>query len=209
MSEMTQTPMTASHDARAQTTGITKGARVVFPVTVGGLGRENHRTIYREGTVVSTWREDGTERARIREDSDHYASGRGYVTRLVTVLIPADSSEAQQRLAEDTFNGRYACWQRAGKPTHPWRPIVPGATSCWQCGHPKDSAYHQATSLPDGDPAGISARDAQIVTLQCELLDHAGHVRAHLPPQREAELVDQINQLRTANGWPPLDMRER
>ena len=40
MSEMTQTPMTASHDARAQTTGITKGARVVFPVTVGGLGRE-------------------------------------------------------------------------------------------------------------------------------------------------------------------------
>src|SRR5260370_38829111 len=116
MSEMTQTSMTASHDARAQMTGITKGARVVFPVTVGGLGRENHRTIYREGTVVSTWREDATERARIREASDHYASGRGYVPRLVPLLLPAGSSDAQQRLAEATFTGPQSRSQHARPP---------------------------------------------------------------------------------------------
>ena len=111
-------------------TEITGGSRVVFPVTVGGPGRENHRTLYREGTVVRTWHERGGERARIREDSGRYASGRGYVTRPVSVLVPADSLVGQQRLAEGTWNDRYIEWERAGKPAHPWRALVPGATAC-------------------------------------------------------------------------------
>jgi hypothetical protein len=190
-------------------TDIAKGARVVFPITVGGLGRENHRTLCREGTVVSTWREHGAERARIREDSDHYASGRGYVTRLLDALVPTTSLAGQQRLAEGTWNDRYTGWERAGKPVHPWCPLVPGAIACWQCGHKKDSVYHQVAGRPDADLVGICARDAQIVTLQCELLDHAGHVRAGLPSQCKAGLVARINHLRAANGWPSLDMRGR
>lgn len=109
-------------------------------------------------------------------------------------------SEAEWQ-AEDTWNDRYAEWVRVGKPEHEWRPLVPGATACWRCGSPKDSAYHPVT--------GYAARDAEIVTLQCELLDHSGHLRPGLPPQRRTDLEARINRLRAANGWPRLDLRGR
>lgn len=137
-------PATAARPAA----GITAGSRVVFPVTAGGLGQENHRTLYREGIVVRTWRERGTDRARIRHDSADYARGHGYFTRPAAELVPAASPAGRQRLAEGTWNDRYTGWERAGRPAHPWRPLVPGATACWQCGHQPDSVYHQDTSAP-------------------------------------------------------------
>ena len=140
-------------------TGITKGSRVVFPVTAGGLGRENHRTLYREGTVVSTRHERGGERARIRENSDRYAGGRGYVMRPVAVLVLADSQAGQQRLAEGTWNDRYTEWERAGKPTHSWRPLVPGATACWQCGHQNASVYHTGGDGENGTSGPAPRRE--------------------------------------------------
>jgi hypothetical protein len=54
-----------------------------------------------------------------------------------------------------------------------------------------------------------AARDARIVNLQTELLDHSGHVNPGLTPARRAELVAEIDALRAANGWRPLDMTGR
>lgn len=54
-----------------------------------------------------------------------------------------------------------------------------------------------------------SARDASIVGLQAELLDHSGHVNRGLTRERARALVEEINALRTANGWKPLDMTGR
>lgn len=172
--------------------GIGRGSRIVFPVTVGGLGRDNHRTVYREGTVVRTWRERDTEYARIREDSDRYARGRGYVTRPVAVLASADTPLGQQRLAEGTWNDRYTEWERAGKPGHPWRPLVPGATACWQCGHQKESVYHQGGSPhrhgADCHPCrckfpGLSARPANHMEAE-----HMALLRRNRPIKRAGDV---------------------
>ena len=52
-------------------------------------------------------------------------------------------------------------------------------------------------------------RDARIVQAQAELLDHTGHVHRGLPRQRALALVAEVNELRAANGWKPLDMTGR
>jgi hypothetical protein len=57
--------------------------------------------------------------------------------------------------------------------------------------------------------AVIAARDAAIIRLQTELLDHSGHVWPGLPPSRARALVTEINALRRAQGWRPLDMHGR
>ena len=136
---------------------ISQGSRVVFPVTTGGPGRERHRTIYREGTVVSTRQEGRARVARIREDSDRYARGHGYVTRAVAVLVTADSLAGQQRLAAHAWAGRCAEWERAGQPPHPWRPLVPGAAVCWQCPGPEDFPGHRTPSPPPPAPGDAPA----------------------------------------------------
>ena len=55
----------------------------------------------------------------------------------------------------------------------------------------------------------IAQRDARIITLQAELLDHSGHVWPELTAGRRRNLVSEINALRAANHFKPLDMRGR
>jgi hypothetical protein len=55
----------------------------------------------------------------------------------------------------------------------------------------------------------ICKRDARMISLQAELLDHSGHVWPNLPQARRRALVSEINQLRGANGFALLDMRNR
>ena len=163
---------------------ISQGSRVVFPVTTGGPGRARHRTIYREGTVVSTWQEGRAMVARIREDSDCYASGHGYVRRALAVLVTADSLAGRQRLAECAWAGRCAEWQRAGQPPHPWRPLVPGSAVCWQCPDPKHSPSHRTPSPPPvgawacpGCGATYPQTDPDLITGHagdCNYVDGAG-----------------------------------
>lgn len=52
-------------------------------------------------------------------------------------------------------------------------------------------------------------RDARIVCLQNDLLDHSGHVRRGLGHDEARRLIDDINGLRQANGWKHLDMSGR
>jgi len=59
------------------------------------------------------------------------------------------------------------------------------------------------------DLASIARRDARIICLQSELLDHSGHVWADLPARRARVLATEINSLRRAAGWRPLAMRGR
>ena len=54
-----------------------------------------------------------------------------------------------------------------------------------------------------------AARDARIITAQSALLDYSGHVRPEIGPAWRQGLVREINALRAANGWEPLDMRGR
>lgn len=99
---------------------------------------------------------------------------------------PANAQADAERAAEGTFNDRYASWEQAGRPAHEWRPLVPGAISCWQCGHIEDSAHHQGpartvilclsrdaflairdgleTLKPDGDAIEIVDRTASLVS---------------------------------------------
>lgn len=62
---------------------------------------------------------------------------------------------------------------------------------------------------PDEIPGTTAGRDAMMIGLQAELLDHTGHVRAGLDIARSRRLVGQINALRTANGWGPLSTTGR
>jgi hypothetical protein len=55
----------------------------------------------------------------------------------------------------------------------------------------------------------ICRRDARMISLQSELLDHSGHVWPGLPQARRRALVSEINQIRAANGFAPLNMRDR
>jgi hypothetical protein len=57
--------------------------------------------------------------------------------------------------------------------------------------------------------AETAARDARIVTLQARLLDYTGHVTPGLPRAEALALVEEINALRVANGWRPLNMEGR
>ena len=52
-------------------------------------------------------------------------------------------------------------------------------------------------------------RDARIVTLETELLDHSGHVRPEITTAQRRRLAREINVLRAANGWAPLNMLGR
>jgi hypothetical protein len=195
MGELNATPPSPGPGSRRTLmTGITRGSRVVFPVTVGGPGRENHRTVYREGTVVRTWHEQGAERARIREDSDRYASGRAYLTRPVAVLVTVTSLAGQQRLAEETWNDRYNEWDQAGKPAHPWRPLVPGATACWQCGHQKNSPYHP------GKPAHRHGRGGQ--PCHCKFPGLPNRPANHLKAERMAQSASRQAPAAVASSTP-------
>ena len=55
----------------------------------------------------------------------------------------------------------------------------------------------------------IAQRDAEIVRLQAELLDHTGHLTRGLTRARTQELIASINFLRDANGWRRLSMKGR
>jgi hypothetical protein len=55
----------------------------------------------------------------------------------------------------------------------------------------------------------IAKRDAAMITLQDQLLDHSGHVRPELSTGERRELVREINKIRAANNFKPLDMRGR
>lgn len=55
----------------------------------------------------------------------------------------------------------------------------------------------------------IAKRDAAIITLQSRLLDHTGHVTRGLARTDARNLLGEINALRAANGWKPLDMAGR
>jgi hypothetical protein len=52
-------------------------------------------------------------------------------------------------------------------------------------------------------------RITRIANAQNELLDHSGHVWAHLCVSRRRALVTEINRLRGSVAWKPLDMRGR
>ena len=107
------------------------------------------------------------------------------------------------RLAETTFDDRYAQWEQAGKPAHRWQPLVPGATSCWQCGHPEESAVHRGDddreydvrcvidiTAPDPVAAARKALRTQraaspwaTVFIVTELGDHGAQWRVDLDPR--------------------------
>jgi hypothetical protein len=122
---------------------VSRGDRVAFPVSVGaGPGRR--RTVYREGTVVRTWDECGAQRARVREDSGSYASGRGYFTRLSAVLLPAGSETGRRLIAGDPGGARRAEQEQADRPPYSRSPQEPGTGTCRQCGHEQAAVRHQA-----------------------------------------------------------------
>lgn len=49
----------------------------------------------------------------------------------------------------------------------------------------------------------------KVVQLQNELLDDNGHVRRGIPSKRVLEMIDEIDKLRAAVRWKPLDMEGR
>lgn len=55
----------------------------------------------------------------------------------------------------------------------------------------------------------LAGNDALIVALQNELLDHAGQVHGYLSRGHVRRLVRNINRLRAANGWQPLNLAGR
>lgn len=52
-------------------------------------------------------------------------------------------------------------------------------------------------------------RDARIVCAESDLLDHSGHVRSGLTARARQDLVREIQVLRAANGWGPLNLAGR
>lgn len=58
-------------------------------------------------------------------------------------------------------------------------------------------------------PGTTAGRDAKMIALQAELLDHTGHVRSGMAAGSARRLVWQINALRAANGWTPFSMGGR
>jgi hypothetical protein len=49
----------------------------------------------------------------------------------------------------------------------------------------------------------------KVVQLQNELLDDTGHVRRGMASKRVLDLIDEIDKLRAAVGWKPLDVEGR
>jgi hypothetical protein len=60
-----------------------------------------------------------------------------------------------------------------------------------------------------GETMESAYRDARIITLQAQLLDHTGHVRRGMSRDAVRSTLDEINRMRELNGWKPLDMRGR
>jgi hypothetical protein len=54
-----------------------------------------------------------------------------------------------------------------------------------------------------------ASRDARIITAQAQLLDYSGHITRGLPIAERSALLVEIDELRAANGWAPLDMAHR
>jgi hypothetical protein len=60
-----------------------------------------------------------------------------------------------------------------------------------------------------GETMESAYRDARIITLQAQLLDHTGHVWHGMSRDAVRFTLDEINRMRELNGWKPLDMRGR
>jgi hypothetical protein len=55
----------------------------------------------------------------------------------------------------------------------------------------------------------LGGLDAELITLQSELLDHTGHVTRGLPRAEADRLIRRINEVRSQLEWPPIDMTGR